>query len=262
MVGGSPGSQVNPSLFPDVMGGMMWENRNTAAVRGLAGERPGKFVNGVTAYAELDGRDTVFVAESPASGGKLFRYVINDLADPDLDEWQLIGVRGRSGYANQGAGAYCASCGLFVRTALTPRGAPTLVAWDVTNPGPSNTNVNLLPVDPKGQFKLSKYHGMDFDERRGVFALWDGGPDVWLVEPGRIDEPGAWTVQRAALGSASPAPSRSDGDLTLSSGRTLESHGILGKWKYAPRYDVFLGVQNAVTGDVWAYKPVGWQPRP
>jgi hypothetical protein len=260
MVGGTAGSHVKPGLYPGVLGGNMWENRDTLAVRGVGAVRPGKFVNGATAYADLGGRDSVFVAESPASGGRLFRYVINDLRDPKLDEWQLVGVRGRSGYADQGAGAYCHACGLFVRTALTSTAVPTLVAWDVTKAGPSNVKVNIQPKDVTGKFQLTKFHGMDFDERRGVFALWDGGPDVWLVSPGRIDDTESWKVEPALITSSEHAPAKSDGNLTVS-GRTLESHGILGKWKYAPKYDVFLGVQNAVTGDVWAYKPVGWQPQ-
>jgi hypothetical protein len=36
--------------------------------------------------------------------------------------------------------------------------------------------------------------------------------------------------------------------------------GVLGKWKYARRFDIFLGVFEGDTGDVYAYKPRGWQP--
>jgi hypothetical protein len=35
---------------------------------------------------------------------------------------------------------------------------------------------------------------------------------------------------------------------------------VLGKWKYAPDLDVFLGVVAPETGDVWVYKPAGWEP--
>jgi (2Fe-2S) ferredoxin len=34
--------------------------------------------------------------------------------------------------------------------------------------------------------------------------------------------------------------------------------GILGKWKYIPNLDAFLGLQDAVAGNVWIYKPIGW----
>jgi hypothetical protein len=36
--------------------------------------------------------------------------------------------------------------------------------------------------------------------------------------------------------------------------------GVLGKWDYVEKYDVFVGVTDHVTGDVWAYKPEGWTP--
>ena len=39
--------------------------------------------------------------------------------------------------------------------------------------------------------------------------------------------------------------------------------GILGKWRYAPYYDAFVGLQDINDGDIWIYKPVGWvQPNP
>jgi hypothetical protein len=49
--------------------------------------------------------------------------------------------------------------------------------------------------------------------------------------------------------SASPAP-------TIPSLFT----GVLGKWDYIDQYDVFIGVNNAHTGDIWVYKPEGWNP--
>ena len=37
----------------------------------------------------------------------------------------------------------------------------------------------------------------------------------------------------------------------------------MGKWRYAPYYDVFIGLQDINDGDIWIYKPVGWvQPNP
>jgi len=35
--------------------------------------------------------------------------------------------------------------------------------------------------------------------------------------------------------------------------------GILGKWKYISNLDVFMGLQDPTQGNVWIYKPVGWQ---
>ena len=41
MVGGTTGSQVNPAIFPNVIGGRMWMNRNAIAVNGIGASRPG-----------------------------------------------------------------------------------------------------------------------------------------------------------------------------------------------------------------------------
>jgi hypothetical protein len=35
--------------------------------------------------------------------------------------------------------------------------------------------------------------------------------------------------------------------------------GILGKWKYIPNLDVLMGLQDSTLGNVWVYKPAGWQ---
>jgi Ca2+-binding RTX toxin-like protein len=259
MVGGTTGSQVYPAQFPDVIGAQMWDNRDTVVNRGIGATRPAKFVNGTTAYMPYGGHDAVYVSESPTTGGRLFQYIVRDPDDPRQDEWRLIGVKGRAGYSDQGAGAFCPSCNLFVRTANSG-GSNVLAAWDVSKAGPQNSHVNIYPADTTGEFRLTRDHGMDFDSQREVFALWDGGPDVWYIHPAAITEPSSWRVARGPVREDMPTPLKSDGNLTQGS-RTKESNGILGKWKYAPRYDVFLGVENAVTGDIWAYKPAGWSPK-
>ena len=35
--------------------------------------------------------------------------------------------------------------------------------------------------------------------------------------------------------------------------------GILGKWKYIAQLDAFVGLQDAVEGNVWILQPIGWQ---
>jgi hypothetical protein len=39
----------------------------------------------------------------------------------------------------------------------------------------------------------------------------------------------------------------------------ISSTGVLGKWKYIASYDVMLGLGGGHEGQVWIYKPVGWQ---
>jgi hypothetical protein len=101
-------------------------------------------------------------------------------------------------------------------------------------------------------FQLSDLHGMDFDERRSLFVLWSGDGRIWYLRPpatGPAFTPHGWTVQSAPL-SAAAVPA-----LTMAT-------GILGKWKYIRSHDVMIGLGGGREGEVWVYKPVGWQPPP
>jgi hypothetical protein len=46
--------------------------------------------------------------------------------------------------------------------------------WNVATPGPTNNPIKFVPADISGRFVLSRLHGMDYDPRRKVFALWSG----------------------------------------------------------------------------------------
>jgi hypothetical protein len=247
-VGGTSGSHVNPTLFPNVLGGRMWNNRNTVAINGIGAARPGSFVNGTSAYVLEQGVESILVSESPSTGGDLFRYRITDLADPTLDRWQLMGP-GLKSYADQGAGAYDPNHRLYLRTARlgTSHG---LVMWNLAIPGATNYPIRFTPPSASGQFVLSRLHGMDFDPRRGVFVLWAGDRRVWYLKPpasGPAFSASGWTVTAAPVnGFDSPT-------LTTTT-------GVLGKWKYLATHDVMLGLGHGGEGQVWIYKPSGWQP--
>ncbi len=258
MVGGTTGSHVDPARFPDVVGGQMWENRNTVSMLGNGAVRPSIFWNGTSAYAPYEGKDSILVTETPSEGGRLFRYVVSDLGDPNQDRWELMGVKGPDGQSDQGAGAYDPDRNIYARTAKTKRGF-AVVAWSLDDPGADNQSFVVEPTDPVGQFQITPEHGMDFDQVRGVFVLWDGSRDVWYVTPSSDRADGDWTAA-LAVASGAEFPKQSDGSLTTPGGKTKRQHGILGKWKYSREYDIFLGVQDPERGDVWAYKPTAWQP--
>lgn len=249
MVGGTTGSQVDP----DIIGGQMWLNRNAIVVNGIGANRPNSFVNGTSAYAAEQGVESVLVTESPQNGGDLFRYRIVDVGDLALDQWELIGP-GLIGpslqrYSGQGAGAYDPVRQIYLRTADIGE-SYGIVMWNVATPGPANTAIEFALPDGGGQFVLSSLHGMDFDPRRSVFVLWNGDGRVWHLKPpasGPAFTATGWTVAEAPVsGSSSPA---------LTGGT-----GVLGKWKYLHSHDVMLGLGDGVEGQVWIYKPVGWQP--
>ena len=244
MVGGLDGSQVDPN----VTGGRMWTNRNAIAVNGTGARRPDSFVNGTSAYVLEQGVESILVTESPQNGGDLFRYQIPSLANPALDRWELIGPGLRS-YSDQGAGAYDPVRRLYLRTAKmgTSYG---IVMWNVATPGLANNPIKFVPPNFNGQFVLSKLHGMDFDSQRSVFVLWNGDGRIWYLKPpasGPAFSATGWTVTEAPVsGTSSPA---------LTAGT-----GVLGKWKYLASHDVMLGLGDGFEGQVWIYKPVGWQP--
>jgi len=244
MVGGLDGSQVDPN----VTGGRMWTNRNAIAVNGTGARRPDSFVNGTSAYVLEQGVESILVTESPQNGGDLFRYQIPSLENPALDRWELVGPGLRS-YSDQGAGAYDPVRRLYLRTAKmgTSYG---IVMWNVATPGLANNPIKFVPPNFNGQFVLSKLHGMDFDSQRSVFVLWNGDGRIWYLKPpasGPAFSATGWTVTEAPVsGTSSPA---------LTAGT-----GVLGKWKYLASHDVMLGLGDGFEGQVWIYKPVGWQP--
>jgi len=260
VVGGTTGSQVNPAMFPEVVGGRMWENRDTIVTRGIGAVRPnGRFVNATTAYIQHQGRDAVLVTEDPDYGGRVFRYTINALGDPALDRWELMGAKYLS-FSSFGAGAYDSGNNVFVRTAATPPDGYALVAWKLDAPGAENRPIIVRPEDPSQQLVLSEMHGMDYDSVRGVLVLWDGGGDVWYVEPPATFGASGWVARRAPTGASAQAPAQAEGSIPGYLGGVVPSRGILGKWKYARDYDVFFGAHSPIDGDIWVYKPVGWQP--
>ena len=244
MVGGLDGSQVDPN----VTGGRMWTNRNAIAVNGTGARRPDSFVNGTSAYVLEQGVESILVTESPQNGGDLFRYQIPSLENPALDRWELVGPGLRS-YSDQGAGAYDPVRRLYLRTAKmgTSYG---IVMWNVATAGLANNPIKFVPPNFNGQFVLSKLHGMDFDSQRSVFVLWNGDGRIWYLKPpasGPAFSATGWTVTEAPVsGTSSPA---------LTAGT-----GVLGKWKYLASHDVMLGLGDGFEGQVWIYKPVGWQP--
>ena len=193
------------------------------------------------------------MTESPQNGGDLFRYRIVDVGDPALDQWELIGP-GLIGPVFKGiparARAHTTPCVRFICAPRTSGASYGIVMWNVATPGPANTAIEFALPDGGGQFVLSSLHGMDFDPRRSVFVLWNGDGRVWHLKPpasGPAFTATGWTVAEAPVsGTSSPA---------LTGGT-----GVLGKWKYLRSHDVMLGLGDGVEGQVWIYKPVGWQP--
>jgi len=244
-VGGTTGSHVQRvAPYPEIVGGNMWTNRENY----LNATTPPShsFVNGCTGYAEEGGKDVVYVRTSAA----LLRYTIQNLSERSLDTWEQVGVYW-NGPGSQTTCAYDPSGKSLVRTATN---SVPFVYWNLNTPGPKNRDVTFNPDDPTGEFATLRAStgfaisrcALDFDTKRGQYALWCGGGTVWMLEPPATLSAAGWSIRKQRT----PVLEVPDGDVGT---------GILGKWKYAPGLDVFIGLQDAVQGNVWVYKPAGWQ---
>ncbi|MCB1749898.1 MAG: hypothetical protein KDK06_22195 [Gammaproteobacteria bacterium] len=244
-VGGLAGSQVNPQLFPDVLGGEMWENRNSVVEDGvLVG--PLRTNYGKTAATVIDGKDVVYMA-SYSTEGLLFKYTVNSL-DAAEDTWEVVGTKqGGAAYFGAGAGALDTNRNAFVQTADNK-----LIFWDLNNAGPTNPSVRIDPLVLGGDlFSPSKAYGMDFDPILDAFILWKGVADLWLLDPPDVLGSDGWTLRHLTpTGLAPPALSANS------------APGIYGKWNYMPGYGTFIGFNDGVSGDVWLYKPLSQVPLP
>lgn len=242
-VGGTSGSGVDPAT----PGGQMWQNRDALAdVPGVY--KPRNFVNGFSDAGLRNGRDVVYVGGAQfGTAMDLYRYTVNDLANPALDTWELVGVNWSSVDATDGSAALDTARQWFVRTG---DGAVPFLAWDVNRAGADNRDVTIVPADLSGGAPVRfSGHGIAFDQRRQHFLLWGGGGALWLLTPpvdATVLTGSGWTLQRLTVAAGEvPAAQATSG-------------GVLGKWQYAAELDVFVGLQDELHGQVWIYKPVGW----
>ena len=250
-VGGTTGSHVQRvAPHPEIIGGQMWQNRDL--IKNLPGQAVAlSHVNGCAAYANEGGVDVAYVAAAYEHGAdlQLFRYQLTTLADPTQDRFSKVGAFANGG-TMQTTCALDPGRALFVRTNMA--NAP-FAYWDLTTAGASNpdhivaTNASIASLQSwlsTNGFDITNC-GLEFDPVRKTFPLWCGGTTVWELQPpaGGNVETGWTAVQRASPSTSAPPP-----PIT----------GVLGKWRYAPFYDVFVALENPVDGDVWVYKPAGW----
>lgn len=245
-VGGTTGSHVQRTgPHTEIVGGNMWVNRENWL--NASQPRSNVFTDGCTAYAEEDGKDVVYMYVKTSV---VYRYRIHELANPTLDTWEVVG-RYWGGPGSQTACGYDPVGKSFVRVATN---TTPFVFWDLNRAGTKNDDVRLVPDDPTGEFAAllassgfeMRKCGLDFDLKRGKYALWCGGGTVWILEPPASLSASGWTIRKAVI----PQGAVPDGAVGT---------GIMGKWKYARDLDAFIALQDSVAGNVWVYKPVGWQ---
>ena len=254
-VGGTTGSHVQRvAAYPSIVGGNMWQNRDIYAHVPLAG-LPKSHVNGCTAYSnETPGRDVVYVAartNASAAALELYRYQINDLQTPATDQVVRVG-RFWSSPSAQTTCAYDPDARIVLRTGTN---TSPFFYWNVATAG--NTNYEQRVVVDGSVREFSDYLSsigrplhlcaMDYDPERANFLVWCGAGDVWRVTPPVPLAPQGWQVSRISPAAGAVPPN-------------AVGAGILGKWKYVPGFDAFIGMSVDVPadGNLWVYKPLGW----
>lgn len=247
-VGGTTGSHVQRvAPHPEVVGGNMWSNREAWLNAASNGGPPvEEFADSCTGYAKENGRDVVYIK----TYYRLWRYEIADINNPAADRWQLVGVYWYAGSGTQGTCAYDPERQLLV---TTNRAANPFVFWNLANAGPGNRDAYVGLTDPANEFLPLVANGsislrdcaLDYDPVRRNFKLWCGDGRIWSLTPPATVSASGWVIQREQTPS-SAVPSETIGT------------GILGKWKYIPNLDVFMGLLDPVAGNIWVYKPAGW----
>lgn len=255
-VGGTTGSHVQRvSAFPEIEGGEMWENRDIP--RHLPGAPiPMSHVNGCTAYSLESGYDVVYVAAriGGGTGQNLYRYQITDINTPWMDQITRVGIYWSSP-SDQTSCGYDPVGKVFLKLGSNTN---PFYFWDLRPERQTNRDQAVAKTGSVGEFVawlnnfnsttgLSlRYCALDFDPNRSNFLLWCGGAEVWRIAPPEQLSTSGWQVWMERLRMSEPSPPLNVGT------------GILGKWKYISGFDVFIGLENAVNGNIWVYKPIGW----
>lgn len=252
-VGGTTGSHVQRNgPYPDIIGGQMWQNRDI--YKHLAGSvLPRSHVNGCTAYSnESAAHDVIYVAartNPSATAIDLYRYQLTDVDAPELDVVTRVGRYWSSPSAQTTCG-YDPRLHMVLRTG---NNSSPFYFWNLATAGASNYEQRVAVTGSVRTFvdQLSSLGrslsncAMDYDDQRESFLVWCGGGPVWSVIPPSTLSTSGWEVE------AMPSPA---GEVPASS----VGVGILGKWKYIPGFDVFIGLQGNEDGNIWVYKPAGW----
>jgi hypothetical protein len=249
-VGGATGSHVQRAgPNSQVVGGSMWSNRESWLNASANSTPPIEhFINGCTGYAVENGHDVVYYRSYRA----VYRYEVTDVNAPVTDTWRQVGSYGTS-YGTTGTCAYDPGRKIFLATNEL-LGKP-FAFWDLKTPGANNYEVLITPADPTGEFMSLWNSGaiktadcaLDFDPLRGNYKLWCGDGRIWTLTPpaSSVVTSAGWTITKAP-----PPVGLVPNEPVLFS--------ILGKWKYIPNLDVFMGLAGRDAGNIWIYKPAGW----
>lgn len=100
----------------------------------------------------------------------------------------------------------------------------------------------------RGQQQISyesdsfKQYGIDYDPDNEVFVLWDGHPNILLIDPVN------WRLTELVSKQRGPVPS-----VTSKNKTHRKDQGVFGRWRYHPKWQTFVGYNDKNEG-LWLYK--------
>ena len=256
-------------------GANAWSNRdwkldhpNAAAFAGM-----GKVINGWAQYREEGGKDVVYVT-SVNSGGtalNLFKITFNDL-DYHNDEIEKIGTfwTGNSRSRQGGGLDTVRNIALFLGDTGGGGGTDGDILcdfWDLDNAGPSLHDQTVYqsaltgPAKAQYQAQCAGAHaldkssfGIEWDETRGKFALWERGGVVYhLTPPADKSTTTGWYIESSGSDADPNRPL-----LYSEFEATTGDNGVCGKLRYSAKLDCYVTLQNATAGIVRLFKPADW----
>ena len=252
-VGGTTGSGYNLAT----LGGHMWINQQGK----WSGAEPPSYLEGTTAYRRENERDVVYVTgDSNASGWpSLYRYEPGEARRGAVGRFEKVAIA-QNAPSYQGVGVIDTVNEVYIRTSEVNGFPSGFGVWDLTklnagNPDAVRDKLVRLKL-PNGSFFTGNVdYGIDFDDARGKFVLWDGhqGGTVYetqaVIDFSRHIHP-VWPVTAIASRTAARPVGRY---------RT----GVLGKWQFVSQLGAFVALDEYVStskdAGVWLYKPVGWK---
>ena len=225
-----------------------------------------RHVNFFTIYHEEGGKDVLYVGAS--SGGTtphLFKVQYNDADNYLTDSITHVG----QAWSNTGVDTGAAFDPVNNTVVYLGTSSYPLYGWDLDYSGPTNHNFRVAPAGITGPDAAEFLSvgvadmGLLYDPVRGYFVSWDRGGRVWSIETPTgdpIPETG-WVVTKIAdpeVGDLRPMTA-----VELGEGQPIENdqeldRGVCGKWKYAPDMDCYVALQGSFSGNIWLYKPAGW----
>lgn len=254
-VGGLPGSNPHrgSSVGVDLPGAQAWEMRDWMDPSAQALTGFGPRTNSGSAVRVEGGRDVYY----GMFNRNLFRCEFH--SDWRDDVITQVGRYFSAGVSILRATAIHEAANCFVSTGNASK---PFTFWRLDTVGASNNDqaVNAADLAGAGAAGLiaepAGHSGLAYDPVRNRLLMWPWGGRVYeIMLPTTKPMPvTGWSVE-LVCDAASPRPMTKSEAEAVGRG----SNGVVGKFRYAPDLDAFIGLQHTYAGNVWAYKPHGWQ---